>query len=67
MSSKVQQINEDVSVVVEGRTMTIKVKLGEGTPSSSGKSLVVATTRGNVPIATPDGVMRLGLNLYKPL
>ena len=33
----------------------------EGVPSASGKTMVVATTRGNVPIAGG----RLGLNFYR--
>ena len=37
---------------------------GETTLSSSGKSLVIASTRGNISI--PGTKMKLGLNLYEP-
>ena len=46
----------------DGKTLTIEVDLGrQGTPSKSGKSLVIATTRGNMKI----GPITVGLNVYK--
>lgn len=42
-----------------------KRALAEATPSASGKTKVVATTSGNVPITLPGGqVVTLGLNAY---
>jgi hypothetical protein len=47
---------------VEGNKLIITVDLDrEGTPSKSGKSLVIATTRGNVRI----GDVSVGLNVYR--
>ncbi len=35
--------------------------------SKSGKSIVIASTEGNIPIALPDGEqVMLGVNVYKP-
>jgi hypothetical protein len=47
---------------VEGSTLTIVIDLSnDAGPSKSGKSLVIATTSGNVDIG--NGV-KLGLNVY---
>jgi hypothetical protein len=55
---------KNVKVSVKGKQLTIVVDLSKrlGT-SKSGKSEIVATTAGNIPVA--DGVM-LGLNCYVP-
>jgi hypothetical protein len=34
--------------MIEGNELVIRISLQEPTPSSSGKTLVVATTRGNI-------------------
>lgn len=48
----------------EAQTLTIVVDLsGKGTPSRTGKTMVVATTRGNRQI-NGDGTF-LGLNVYR--
>jgi hypothetical protein len=49
---------------VEDGMLTIQVDLSHdlGTPSTSGKSTVIATTRGNV---TVPGVGTIGLNVYR--
>ncbi len=39
---------------------------GSGTVSSSGKSRVIASTRGNIAIPGTDGAI-LGLNLYRKI
>lgn len=50
---------------VDGDTLTITVKLSApSVPSASGKSLVIASSRGNVEVQ--KGVF-LGLNVYKKL
>jgi len=66
MSQQAQRVSDNITVTARGDTLTVTIKLGEGEPSGSGKSLVFASTRGNQPISTPKGVMRLGLNLYQP-
>ena len=45
-------------------TIDTTVELG---PSSSGKSMMVATTSGNVPVVTPEGTIVVGINAYKKL
>jgi hypothetical protein len=53
---------EGFTARVEGNKLIITVDLDrEGTPSKSGKSLVIATTRGNVRI----GNVSVGLNVYR--
>ena len=50
------------SVSEDGKTLVIEIDLtAKGTLSASGKSMVIATTRGNINI---NGVT-LGLNVYK--
>ena len=44
--------------------ITIKVN-GGGALSKSGKSMVIASTHGNVGIPFKDEVLKLGLNLYR--
>lgn len=58
--------NVDVSVQdgKKGRRLVIEIDLSiKGTPSKSGKSIVIASTKGNKAIAEA-GVM-LGLNVYR--
>ena len=58
-----QVTGEGFQAKVEGRKLMIEVDLdGEGTMSSSGKSIVIASTRGNVKI----GDVTVGLNVYRP-
>lgn len=49
---------------VNGNTLTITVPLGKGVPSSSGKTLVVATTGGFQPIEGSN--IKVSLNVIKP-
>ncbi|MHC1590506.1 MAG: hypothetical protein ACXQS8_00300 [Candidatus Helarchaeales archaeon] len=57
---------KNVEYKVEGDKLIITIDLtktfGE---SKSGKSIIIATTSGNVPIEGTEGV-KLGLNCYKP-
>lgn len=57
---------QNIEMKVEGNKLTIEIDItktyGE---SSSGKSLVVASTQGNVDIQGAPGI-KLGLNLYRP-
>jgi len=56
-----------IQATVENGVLTIKADLDKaGVRSASGKTLVLASTRGNV--AVPDGnggVVFLGLNVYR--
>ena len=58
-------MGENISLLVKGKKLTIVIDLSkEGEPSRSGKSTVIASTHGNVPVPlNPE--MRLGLNLYR--
>ena len=49
---------------VEGNILTLTIDLSkQGTPSSSGKTLLIASSEGNAPIeGRPE--FKLGLNLY---
>ena len=55
---------KNVEMKQEGRILTIRVDLDkEFGPSSSGKTIIVASTEGNVQV--PDGAEYVGLNVYK--
>ncbi len=55
---------KNVQMVVEGNTLTIKVDLSkEFGPSASGKTIIIATTEGNVSV--PDREEKVGLNVYR--
>jgi hypothetical protein len=57
---------EDLSVNREGDMLVIRIPIAKATPSASGKTLVVASTRGNqktgIQIEGKD--LYLGLNAY---
>jgi len=55
---------KNVELKVEGDILTIRVDLTkEFGPSSSGKTVVIATTEGNVSL--PGKEIKVGLNVYK--
>jgi hypothetical protein len=55
---------KNIDTSVSGNVLTIRIKLDEvGEPSATGKSLVVASTRGNHVIPGTD--LTLGLNAYR--
>lgn len=55
----------NVSAKLSGTTLVITCDLSKAVVASkSGKSAVIASTQGNVPL---DGGLRLGLNLYRPV
>ena len=59
-------IGRNVTAEVSGGVLTLRIALDvTGVASKSGKSAVVATTNGNVPIAGIDGAFRLGINFYR--
>ena len=55
---------KNVEMSVDGNILTIKVDLSkEFGPSSSGKTIIVASTEGNVTIE--DRAEKVGLNVYR--
>lgn len=55
---------KNVQMAVEGNILTIKVDLSkEFGPSSSGKTIIIASTEGNVSV--PDREEKVGLNVYR--
>lgn len=56
---------KNIEMSVEGKVLTIKVDITkEYGSSASGKSILVATTEGNMSVPDVDG-MKIGLNVYK--
>ena len=60
------QLADDLTVTREGDTLIIRIPIQAPTPSASGKTLVVASTRGNQKTAVQiDGKdLYLGVNAY---
>ena len=55
---------KNVHLSVEGNILTITVDLSkECGPSSSGKTIIIASTEGNVSV--PDREEKVGLNVYR--
>ena len=55
---------KNVDMTVEGNILTIKVDLSkEFGPSSSGKTIIIASTEGNVSVTDRDE--KIGLNVYR--
>jgi predicted acyl esterase len=58
-------MSENVKAEVKGKTLTITVDLGRDLgPSKSGKTNMIATTKGNMEVPGTDGV-KIGLNVYR--
>lgn len=56
---------KNVEMKVEDNILIVKVDLTkEFGPSSSGKTIIIATTEGNISIPEKEGV-KIGLNVYK--
>lgn len=56
---------DNVQFTVKGDILTITVDLSKpGTPSASGKTMVIASTKGNKKIA-PEKEIFMGLNVYR--
>lgn len=54
----------NVKLERKGNVLTITVDLSKkGTPSSTGKTTVIASTQGNQPVEGPGGFI-VGLNVY---
>jgi hypothetical protein len=57
-------VMKNVEMTVEGTMLTIKVDLSkEFGPSASGKTIIIASTEGNVTI--PNREEKVGLNVYR--
>lgn len=55
---------KNVDMTVEGTKLTITIDLTkEFGPSASGKTIIIASTEGNVTI--PDRQEKVGLNVYR--
>lgn len=55
---------KNIEMNVEGEMLTIRIDLSQDFgPSSSGKTIIVATSEGNVTL--PGREEKLGLNVYK--
>jgi len=55
---------KNVEMSVSGNILTIKVDLSkEFGPSSSGKTIIIGSTEGN--ISVPDREEKIGLNVYR--
>jgi hypothetical protein len=55
---------KNVQMTVDGNILTIKVDLSKTFgPSSSGKTIIIASTEGNIVI--PDREEKVGLNVYR--
>jgi hypothetical protein len=57
---------DKMKVTISGNILTIEIEMQKPTPSATGKTLVVASTKGNqVTNATVDGKpVTIGLNAY---
>jgi len=56
----------NVKLAIVKNILTITVDLSKkGEASKSGKSIVIASTTGNIPVG--DGTHMIGLNIYKPV
>jgi len=56
---------KNIEMSVEGNILTVKVDLSkEFGPSSSGKTIIIASTEGNVSIPDADD-KKIGLNVYR--
>ena len=55
---------KNVQMAIEGNILTIRVDLSkEFGPSASGKTIIIASTEGNVSV--PDREEKVGLNVYR--
>jgi len=55
---------KNVEMTVAGNILTIKVDLTkEFGPSASGKTIIIATTEGNITV--PEREEKVGLNVYR--
>lgn len=61
-----QEAGNNVAMEVKGDLLTITVDLKKDFgPSASGKTIVIASTKGNVPIMGTSMGAVIGLNIYR--
>lgn len=59
------KLMKNLDMIIEGNILTIKVDLSkEFGPSSSGKTIIIASSEGNQSIPGKEDV-KIGLNVYK--
>ena len=60
-------IGDNINAEIQGDTLTLVVDLGKpGTVSRSGKSSVIASTRGNQTVTDGNGQeVKVGINIYR--
>lgn len=55
---------KNVAMTVDGAVLTIKIDLSkEFGPSASGKTIIIASTEGNITV--PNREEKIGLNVYR--
>jgi hypothetical protein len=60
------EIGRNVGVEVQGTTLVITIDLQKSFgPSGSGKSIIVASTGGSIPVPGCEEI-KVGLNVYRP-
>jgi len=65
INSNKEMTMDNVEIEIKDNKAVITIDLSKDFgPSKSGKTIVVATTRGNVPIPGAENI-RLGINCYK--
>ena len=58
-------VGQNVTMSVEGNILTVKIDLSKDFgPSASGKTISIASTKGNVVVPGNDGI-KIGINAYK--
>lgn len=59
---------KEMSVAIEDNVLVIRLPMQEPTESQTGKTLVVATTHGNIPteVKVKGKVVKIGVNAFIP-
>jgi len=61
-------MGNNYTLTVKGNILTITVDLSKNQgQSKSGKSLLIASSNGNVSLPDPKSEIKLGLNIYQPI
>ncbi len=56
---------KNIEMQIQGDILTVKVDLKkEFGPSASGKTIIIATTEGNVTVPEHEGI-KIGINVYR--
>lgn len=66
MANSTKVASDNVKISVNGNKLIIEVDLSKDFgPSKSGKTLVIASTLGNISVPNNEDT-KIGLNIYKP-